>query len=212
MDQKIFSQAADIPDTELIRRVLQGEKGLFEGIIRRYNRRLYRIGMTILGNDADAEESMQITYIKAYEHLGQFENRSSFGTWLTRIMINESTAQKKKQQLNGGNSAKLLENNPIMRAPDQILEYKELSNILENAISGLPEKYRLVFVLREIEEMSVRETSEIVGIEGPNVKVRLNRAKTILRQNLNSYMKDYVYQFHLTHCDMIVKNVLSRLP
>ncbi|HEY4107514.1 RNA polymerase sigma factor [Puia sp.] len=211
MDQKISPRTTDIPDTDLIERILNGEKELFEGIIRRHNQRLYRIGISILGNAADAEEAMQEAYVKAYEHLRRFENRSSFGTWLTRIMINESMAQKKKQRLNSGNVEKLLENNTIMRVPDQILANKELSNILESAISGLPEKYRLVFVLREIEEMSVRETGATLGIEEPNVKVRLNRAKTMLKKNLDSYIKDHVYHFHLSRCDMMVKNVFARL-
>ena len=166
--------------------------------------------MSILENDADAEEAMQITYIKAYEHLRQFETRSSFGTWLTRIMINESMAQKKKQLRN--TSENQLDNRTMPGAPDQVLENKELSIVLENAISELPEKYRLVFMLREIEKMSIRETSEILAIEDSNVKVRLNRAKTMLRQYLTGYIKDHIYVFHLTRCDAITKNVLTKLP
>lgn len=212
MDQKVFLEAADTPDKELIVRILHGDKGLFELFMRRYNQRLYRIGMSVLGNDADAEEAMQIAYIKAYEHLGQFETRSSFGTWLTRIMINESMAQKKTQRRNAGNSEKQLENSTIMAGPDRILENKELSVLLENAISELPEKYRLVFVLREIEKMSIKDTSETLGIEDSNVKVRLNRAKTMLRQNLTGYLKDHMYVFHLTRCDLMVKKVLGKLP
>jgi RNA polymerase sigma-70 factor (ECF subfamily) len=88
---------------------------------------------------------------------------------------------------------------------------KELGAVLENAVAQLPEKYRLVFILREIEEMSVRETSEALSIEEPNVKVRLNRAKTMLRSSLNGYMKDHVYPFHLSRCDRIVGRVLDYL-
>jgi RNA polymerase sigma factor (sigma-70 family) len=91
------------------------------------------------------------------------------------------------------------------------LANKELSGALQQAVAKLPEKYRLVFVLREIEDLSVRETSAALNIEESNVKIRLNRAKTMLRENLNCYMKDYVYSFHLTKCDRIVNNVLNRL-
>jgi RNA polymerase sigma-70 factor (ECF subfamily) len=211
MDQAMTSQAGQIPDDELVARILTGEKRLFEHIIRRYNQRLYRIGIAVLGSDHEAEDAMQTAYMKAYEHLGQFERRSSFGTWLTRIMVNECLARKKKRQHYSSDPAALPENNTVMTAPDRLLANKELNAVLETAIAALPEKYRLVFILREVEEMSGRATGEALGIEEPNVKVRLNRAKTMLRQNLNGYIRDHVYSFHLTRCDLMVKNVLTRL-
>ena len=91
MDQ-IILQAEQTPDTELIKRILAGEKRLFEQIIRRYNQRLFRVGMAILNDDMEAEDAMQTAYISAYEHLQSFENRSSFETWLIRIMLNECLA------------------------------------------------------------------------------------------------------------------------
>lgn len=210
MDQ-ILSQPELIPDAILITRILAGEKKLFELIIRRYNQKLFRIGMSILNRDAQTEEAMQITYIKAYEQLARFENRSSFGTWITRIMLNECLSQKKKEQRMDRETATETENNRIMTTPAHILVNKELSGVLENAISQLPEKYRLVFIIREIEEMSVKDTASALDIEESNVKVRLNRAKTMLREHLNGYMKDHVYSFHLSRCDRIVNNVLTRL-
>ncbi|MGN6568171.1 MAG: RNA polymerase sigma factor [Flavipsychrobacter sp.] len=210
MEQTII-QAEQTPDAELIQRILAGEKRLFEQIIRKYNQRLFRIGMSILNDDMEAEEAMQTAYINAYEHLDKFKNRSSFETWLIRIMLNECLAIKKKQQRFSNEAEKQLEKIKTMASPDNILMNKELSGILENAISQLPEKYRLVFVLREIEKMSVKETGEALNIEEPNVKVRLNRAKTMLREHLNGYMQDNVYSFHLTRCDRIVKNVFARL-
>lgn len=98
-----------------------------------------------------------------------------------------------------------------MKTPANVLVEKELNRLLEQAIGRLPEKYRLVFVMREIEDMSVRDTSEALDIEEPNVKVRLNRAKTMLREDLNGYIKDNVYNFHLTRCDRIVNNVMTHL-
>ena len=141
-----------IPDYELVRKIINGDKQLFEMIIRRYNQRLYRIGMSILCDESAAEEAMQAAYISAYEH-----------------------------------------------------------RALQNAITELPEKYRLVFVLREIEDLSVRETAAIAGIQTTNVQVRLRRAKAMLRENLNNKMKDSIYPFHLTRCDKIVNHVMSRL-
>lgn len=88
---------------------------------------------------------------------------------------------------------------------------KELNGVLENAIAHLPEKYRIIFILREVEELSVKETGEALNLEESNVKVRLNRAKNMLRQNLNGYLKEHLYSFHLSRCDVIVKNVFNRL-
>jgi RNA polymerase sigma-70 factor (ECF subfamily) len=199
-----------VPDQELIARIQGGEKRLFEVLIRKYNQRLYRIGMSILENDMETEDAMQAAYINAYEHLSGFEQRSSFGTWLTRIMINQCLEQKRKKKQAPVNFEQT-DNVISMTTPFNELVNKELSHVLENAITQLPEKYRLVFVLREIEDMSVRETSATLQIEESNVKVRLKRAKTMLRENLNGYMKDRVYSFHLTRCDRIVTNVLNHL-
>ena len=201
---------ASIPDQELTARILAGEKQLFEQLMRRYNQRLYRIGMSILGSDAEVQDAMQTAYISAFEHLPGFEGRSSLGTWLTRIMLNQCLGQKRKAgQLAPG----ILPDDKFvnMNTPAKMLINKELSDVLEEAIAQLPEKYRLVFVLREIEEVSVRDTADALSIEETNVKVRLNRAKTMLRQHLSGYMKDHVYGFHLSKCDAVVNYVLQHL-
>ncbi|HWB93229.1 MAG TPA: RNA polymerase sigma factor [Puia sp.] len=198
-------------DDELIKRVVAGEKELFEVIVRRYNQRLFRIGMAILGDDMETEEAMQAAYINAYEHLVQFEFRAAFGTWLTRIMLNQCYKAKRDQTRVATIIPQDSENLINMKTPENVMASKELSQVLENAISQLPEKYRLVFVLREIEDLSVRETAEIAGIETSNVKVRLNRAKTMLRENLTGYIKGAVFPFHLTRCDRIVEGVMARV-
>lgn len=200
----------NISDQDLIARILAGERRLFELLIRKYNQRLYRIGMSVLKNEAETEDAMQTAYINAYEHLSRFEHRSSFGTWVTKIMLNQCFEQKRK------NSYVVLhpeqpDNLMHMKTPANELTNKELGRLLEHAISQLPEKYRLVFVMREIEEMSVRDTSAALSIGEPNVKVRLNRAKTMLRENLGGYMKDHVYSFHLTRCDRIASFVMQHL-
>ena len=209
--EKLIETSGKIPDSILIDKVLSGDKKYFELIIRRYNQRLFRIGLSILNNDVETEDAMQSTYIKAFENLSKFENRSSFGTWLTRIMLNECLAQKIKRQKLRNEMGKQIENFTTMSTPANILMNKELSSALENAIGQLPEKYRLVFILREIEQMSIKETCEALDIEEANVKVRLNRAKTMLKEHLNEYMKDHVYVFHLSRCDRMVHNVFATL-
>ncbi len=199
-----------VSDEELIARILAGEKRLFELLIRKYNQRLYRIGMSVLENEAEAEDAMQTAYINAYEHLPRFEQRASFGTWLTRIMLNQCYGQKRKKR-DLLTDFEQTDNFVLMNTPANELANKELSDVLEQAIARLPEKYRLVFVLREIEDMSVRETSAALSIEETNVKVRLNRAKVMLRKNLHGYMKDHVFSFHLTRCDSVVKRVFQHL-
>jgi len=198
-------------DTELITRILNGEKALFEWVIRRYNQRLFRVGMSVLRNDMEAEDAMQVTYIKAYEHLASFENRSSLGTWLTRIMLNECLTVKKQKKRFTMEKEPSPDHAASEATPSSILMNKELSSVLENAVAQLPEKYRTVFVLREIEKMSVKQTGEVLELEDSNIKVRLNRAKTMLREHLGQYMKEQVYAFHLTRCDRMVQNVLGRL-
>ncbi|HYD20087.1 MAG TPA: RNA polymerase sigma factor [Flavipsychrobacter sp.] len=199
-----------ISDSRLIKEILEGQKRSFEPIIRKYNQRLYRIGMSILRNETEVEDAMQTAYIKAYENLAQFEQRAAFGTWLTKIMLNQCYEQKRK---NRSLPVTIEEtNNAIqMKTPANILANKELSGILEAAIAELPEKYRLVFIMREIEDLSVKETSEALNIEESNVKVRLNRAKGMLRNNLGGYVKDNVYSFHLYRCDKIVEYVMGRI-
>jgi RNA polymerase sigma factor (sigma-70 family) len=200
-----------IPDEFLINRIVSGEKKLFEHIMRRHNQSLFRIGMSILNNDMETEDAMQTAYINAYEHLQSFEMRSSLTTWITRIMINECLARKKKKMKFRMEIERQSGTQISMTTPASLLVNKELSGVLESSIARLPEKYRLVFVLREIEEMSVRQTSETLSIEESNVKARLSRAKAMLRESLNGFMKENIYSFHLVRCDRIVSNVLSRI-
>lgn len=197
-------------DAVLIARILAGEKRLFEQLIRKYNQRLFRIGMTILKDETETEDAMQTAYINAYQHLSSFENRASFGTWIVRIMLNQCYQQQRKRK---PESVDLEQSIHIsnMKTPANELINKELGRVLEHVIGELPEKYRLVFVLREVESMSVRETSSALGIEESNVKVRLNRAKTMLQDSLKGYMKGEVYAFHLSRCDQMVERVFQTL-
>ncbi|WP_222165195.1 sigma-70 family RNA polymerase sigma factor [Edaphocola aurantiacus] len=199
-----------LSDEEIIGRILAGEKRLFELLIRKYNQRLFRIGVSILEIETEVEDAMQTAYVSAYLHLADFENRSAFGTWLVRIMLNQCYEQKRQLQRRLA-SPEQPEHYIIMNTPSNQLINKELGNVLEQAIAQLPDKYRLVFILREIENLSVQETSETLDIEASNVKVRLNRAKTMLRAHLHSYMQEHVYAFHLDRCNNMVSRVFRHL-
>jgi RNA polymerase sigma-70 factor (ECF subfamily) len=207
-----------ISDREIITRILQGEKELFTLLVRRYNQRMYRVGMSIVNDDAEVEDVMQVAYIRAYEKLGQFAFRSSFPTWLIKILINESLLRVKNRKLLRNMDNQALNN----ESPDQYgsspktpaanLANEELRRILEEAIRQLPEKYRTVFIMREIEQMNVEETRECLDLSESNVKIRLNRAKSLLKESLSKYyQKEDILEFHLTRCDRMVASVTREL-
>jgi RNA polymerase sigma factor (sigma-70 family) len=204
--------SVSLHDKALVERIKNGEKRLYEQLMRKYNQRLYRISRSIVNDDAAAQDIMQTAYLNAYLHLGDFQAKSSFATWLTQILVNESLLYKKRSQKH----QEMLSNNdkdPIHhQTPLAELMNNELKTILEQTVSDLPEKYRLVFVMREMEDMSVNETMEVLHLSESNVKVRLNRAKEMLRTNLSGHYKNsHVYHFHLTRCDAIVRFVMAQI-
>ena len=215
--QQDLNKAADVAmnDEEIIRRVVNGDKDLYSLIVRKYNQRLYRIGLSIINNDSAIEDIMQSTYIKAYENLDKFKFEAAFSTWITRILINESLQYLKKQEqvvqresratpLHPGINAREPQT-PLMKVIDS-----ELKAVLELTIKKLPEKYRTVFVMRELENMNVAETMECLGLTEANVKVRLNRAKVMLRDKLKNYIKEEeLLQFYKPRCDRVVGNVME---
>lgn len=211
--------AADtISENEIIRRVLTGEKDLYAILVRRYNQRLYRVGMSIINDDVEVEDAMQGAYIKAYENLEKFAFKSSFSTWLTRILINESLLRikKRKQFLNLNDD--MIENEMhqqspgVSQTPLMKIVNTELKAALETAIRQLPEKYRTVFVMREIEDMNVAETQECLDLTEVNVKVRLNRAKVMLQKSLSAfYKKEDLLHFHLSRCNKITEYVMTQI-
>ncbi|GAC1310887.1 MAG: RNA polymerase sigma factor [Mucilaginibacter sp.] len=201
-----------LSDEEVVARVINGEKQLYEHLMRKYNQRLFRICISIIDDDIAVEDVMQTAYLNAYLSLARFQNKSSFSTWLTRILINESLLYKKKRAMHDRVVAEKAENNYLSETPLNGLMNKELKVLLEQTIADLPEKYKLVFVMREIEEMSTNETMEILNLSESNVKVRLNRAKEMLRGNLSSYYRsNQLYEFNLIRCDKIVNFVMGHI-
>lgn len=210
--------AAAIPDSEIISRILQGEKDLYALIVRRYNQRLYRVGISIIHDEAEVEDIMQVTYINAYENLGKFAFKSSFSTWLTRILINESLLRLKKRgksiNMNDDTMGKDIWQQYTVETQTPVTKAlnAELKVVLEEAIRRLPEKYKLVFVMREIEGMNVADTQQCLDISEANVKVRLNRAKALLRESLSGYYKkEELFHFHLSRCDRMIEQVMKQV-
>lgn len=211
---------SELRDEEVVGRVLAGETALFEILMRRYNQRLYRVSRVILRDDSEAEDVMQDAYVRAYEHLDQFAGRAAFSTWLTRIAIHEALARKRKRgrmdeldalPSNGESMSIMKSSAPSPEAGTATTEAREL---LEQAIDNLPEAYRAVVMLREVEEMSVAETAESLGVSDAVVKTRLHRAHAMLRKELYARAKGRatdLYQFHAVRCDRVVKIVFERI-
>lgn len=197
-------------DEDIVDRIVKGEQHLFEQLMRKYNQRMYRISMAIINDDKEAEDIMQIAYINAYQQLSKFEKRSSFATWLTRILIYESLLHKKRKAKLRKVLIEKGDNTSHNDTPLKGLMNKELKVILEKAVADLPEKYRMVFVMREVQEMSTLETAEILNLGESNVKIRLSRAKEMLKTALNkSWHAERIYEFNLVRCDVIVNHVMN---
>ena len=205
-------------DLEIIQRINEGDIKLFEILIRRYDPFLYKIGRTYRYNHENTEDLMQDTYINAYTNLKRFENRSSFKTWLTRIMLNQCYQKRHKlsfkNEIIGGDVQN--EKSSILfhhsTNNEKIAMNKELGRVLENAIHKIPEEYRIVFSLRELNGLSVAETAEALDISESNVKVRLNRAKKMLRSEImEMYSPQEIFEFNLIYCDVMVNRVMAKI-
>lgn len=215
---KLEKQFETYSDFEIIRRVINGETEMYQILIRRYNSFLYKIGRTYRYNHQDTQDLMQEAYISAYCNLKKFENRSSFKTWFTRIMLNHCYQRKHKLSFKNEIIAGDLqtEKSNVMfhhtSNNEKITLNKELGKVLENAIHEIPEDYRIVFSLRELNGLSVAETAEAIDISESNVKVRLNRAKTMLRAQIEKmYSPEEIFEFNLVYCDGMVEKVMKRI-
>lgn len=205
-------------DTGLINKILDGELALYEILIRRNNPFLYKIGRSYNYNHEDTQDLMQDTFIDAYLNLSQFENRSSFKTWIIRIMINNCYKKLQKFSYKNEVSTEINEKAIPMFSDNsqtdtnKIMMNKELNFIIENALTQIPLDYRMVFSLREIAGLNVAETAQSLDISESNVKVRFNRAKAMLRKQIEkSYIAAELYEFNLIYCDAMVLNVMNTI-
>lgn len=205
----------------IIQRILKGEKELFEILVRRNNQKLYRIVRGYLTDEAEIEDIMQNSYIKAFTKLYQFNQQSQFSTWLIRIAINESLAELKRKgktlSLNGYNTAE--DADFVLEIPDykqlnpqEKMTQKESRQLLENAIDQLDAKYRMVYIMREVEEMSLKEIATALDISLANVKIRLHRSKDMLKEKLYEIANDKnIFEFGFSRCDRITEYVMKNI-
>jgi RNA polymerase sigma-70 factor, ECF subfamily len=218
---EVATSQEPLSDEEVVTRVLAGETGMFEIIMRRHNQLLYRVARAILRNDGEAEDVMQDAYVRAYEHLDQFAAKAKFSTWLTRIAVHEALSRQRR-----GNRYQELEpmsereGDPMDRFaslapdPEQQASNSEVRRLLEEAVEKLPDAYRTIFILRDIEEMSTTDAADVLEITEDNVKVRLHRARALLRKSLYARAgmeRKEAFNFHALRCDRVVKNVFERI-
>lgn len=209
------------PDAELVSQVLDGDNAAFEWLMRRYNQRIYRIIRSILRDEAEAEDVVQDAYVRAFEHLRQLSDRTHFAGWLTRIAMHEAFARLRARQrfqplLEGGQQEEneMTLNHHPSSSPEAVTARHEIRRMLETAIDRLPQPYRTVIMMRDIEELSTEETAECLQITPANVKVRLHRARTLLRRELwerTGSERRSAFDFPATRCNRVVAAVFARL-
>src|SRR5450755_1972220 len=218
---EVATSQEPLSDEEVVTRVLAGETGLFEIVMRRHNQRLYRVARAILRNDGEAEDVMQDSYVRAYEHLDQFAGRAKFSTWLTRIAVHEALARQDRgsrfQELEPMSER---EGDPMDRFaslapdPEQQASNSEIRTLLEEAVEKLPAAYRTIFMLRDVEDTSTTDAAEVLEITEDNVEIRLHRARALLRKSLYARAgveRKEAFTFHAVRCDRVVKNVFERI-
>lgn len=208
-----------LADEEIVRRVLGGDLGSYELIMRRYNQRLFRIVRSIIADEGEIEDILQEAYVRAFEHLPQFAGLARFSTWLTKIAIHEALARRRKRartetiDLNAPENVNMT---PIASRSEaeQEASIKELGIVLLNAVDSLPDELRTVFAMRMVEGLDTEETANCLDLTESNVKVRLHRARAALRERIDAQIGVEIrelYQFGGQRCDRIVKAVLTRI-
>ena len=215
-----------LPDTEIVRRVRAGDSALFEILMRRHNQRVYRVVRAVVKDEADVEDVMQQAYINVFTHLHQFEERSKFSTWLIRIALHEAFGRRRKVQRSDSTTARIRsdvneERGELMDTltspqadPERQAYAQELHRVLEAAVDTLPDTYRTVFMLRDIEGLSTSETGEGLGLGEEAVKTRLHRARAMIRRAVTARIGEVAtgaFQFHAPRCDRVVAAVLARV-
>jgi RNA polymerase sigma-70 factor (ECF subfamily) len=204
-------------DEEILERVRGGDIDAFELVMRRYNQRLYRTVRAILREDDETMDAMQEAYVNAFTHLGDFTGRARFSTWLTRIAVHEALGRLRKRKriepLDETDSEDMLMASPV-NGPENSASDGELRALLEEAVDALPETFRMTFVLRSVEQLSVAETAEVLGIPEETVKTRHHRARERLQNTLTNRVGaalPELFGFLGPSCDRVVANVLARL-
>lgn len=207
-----------LTDEEIVEYIVEGQTHLFEVIMRRYNQRLYRVQRAYISNDHGVKDALQSTYIKVFEHLKDFRGEARFATWITRIAINEALKHLEKERrfvrLHAFGETIDEEDNPMIDelTPDRDLIQEELKRLLEASVSRLAPKYRSVYMMRELEGMSTQDTADSLGISSANVKIRLFRARHLIRKDLERSAEGAdLFSFRGPRCDLLVYQVMSSI-
>jgi RNA polymerase sigma factor (sigma-70 family) len=213
----------DLPpdDLALARRIAAGDRVSFEFLMRRHNRRLYRLARATLRDDAEAEDALQEAYLAAYRAIDRFRGESTLVTWLSRMVLNECLGRLRKSARRQNVIPIVASDDMDMTAPDderdgphRLLVRAEIRAMLERKLDQLPEDFRTVFVLRAVEELSVEETAASLGIPEATVRSRHFRARSLLRESLAQEFdvaERDLFDFGGAHCDRIVAGVMARL-
>lgn len=207
-----------------VRRVVAGDRKAFELLMRFHNRRLYRLARAVLRDATEAQDALQDAYLAAYRSIGNFRGEAALSTWLSRLVLNECfgrlrrTARRQNVIPIEGSNVDIERDAmpaPDVDLPDSIVGRSQMRALLERKLDDLPEVFRMVFVLRSVEELSVEDTAQSLGIPEATVRSRHFRAKSLLRealaQEIDLAERD-LYEFGGSHCDAVVTEVLSRLP
>jgi RNA polymerase sigma-70 factor (ECF subfamily) len=217
---------SSIDDAELVRRIASHDATAFETVMRRNNSALYRVARAILKNDSDAEEVLQEAYLAAYRHAAEFRADAKLSTWLTRIVVNQALVRRRNQRRErivvpfsdlSADERRPHESDAVDESadsPEHSMARAEVRRLLERKIDELPVAFRTVFVLREVDELSVAETAACLSIQEATVRSRLFRARGLLRESLASELDlatGDIFQFAGERCDRVVAGVLARL-
>jgi RNA polymerase sigma-70 factor (ECF subfamily) len=207
----------------LTRRVAGGDRAAFEIIMRRYNRRLYRLARASLRDDSEAKDALQEAYLNAYRGIGSFRGDATLSTWLSRLVLNECGVRQRRSARRRNiiplvssdtNRTETESVADVAEAPDRAAARTQLRAILEGKLGELPEALRVVFVLRSVEELSVAETAQTLGIAEETVRLRHFRAKGMLREALAREIdlaETDLFEFGGVHCDGLVASVQAKL-
>jgi RNA polymerase sigma factor (sigma-70 family) len=215
--------AASMDEAAIVRRVAAGDRAAFELLMRRYNRRLYRLARASLHDEAEAKDALQDAYLSAFRSMGQFRGESRLSTWLSRLVLNECLARQRRSSRrqnvipmvsSDSNAEAVASVADDSDPPDRAAGRAQMRAVLERKVSELPEIFRVVFILRSVEELSVEETAQCLDLTEETVRSRHFRAKSLLRESLARELdlaERDLFEFGGTQCDETIAAVLARL-
>jgi len=219
-----LAEADRLSDTELVDRARARDEPAVRAITKRYNRRLFRLARSILRDDAEAEDVVQESYVRAFTGLDLFRGDASFGTWITRIAVNEALGRLRRRrptvdwETYGENrtTAQVIDfpASAVSNDPERMMAQSEVRAVLERAIDELPDAFRAVFVARIVEGLTIEETADLFGLKPETVKTRLHRARALLRDALDKQMGPMLtstFPFDGARCDRMTDAVVRRV-